>query len=340
MEVTDALDQPDAPLDIVCLLLALVVKPVSCSFDSGPFSVADHNGHIFSVSVNAGVAKLASGSPIARPSVGYDEEVSTSDAACDRSLAAIAGQLKQRAEEVNDIAITGLALRFGLLRNRPPVLLGCAGSTFVPSSRLEPFVSAIQMITLFYALEASVVPITAECITRGRFCLAGSQTIERSRIVSLHIKKIVETLKFPDASAVYLKRRIMALLPAVMMQSVPVCGVCFKFYNLGASQKQSVTPSNGTRDSASLVSRQIISRATIVRPKTTMVVRQSIPPSLSRVPIVRAKPPVYRVGDVTPSGLRVTSDRSTVDLELARLVYRDPPFKRPSPVFLSPVKSQ
>jgi hypothetical protein len=340
MEVRDPVAEQDAPLDIVCILLAVIVRPVSCSFDSGPFSVADHNGHIFSVSVNDGVAKLTSGSPIARPAIDYDEEVSTSDGACDPTLTVVADQLKQRVEEVNDITISQFVLRFGLSRDKPPVLLGCPGSTFLPSSGLEPYIGAIQMISLFYALEASVAPVTAECITRGRFCLAVSRTLERTKIVGLHIRKIVETLKFPDAAIVYLKRRIMALLPAVMMQSVPVCGACFKFYNFNASQQHSVTPSNGTRDSASLVSRQIISRETVGRPKTMMVVRQSMLNSVSRVPVVRGKLPIYRVGQVTPSGLRITCDRSTLDLELARMVYRKPPFKRPSAVFLKPLESQ
>jgi hypothetical protein len=85
-----------------------------------------------------------------------------------------------------------------------------------------------------------------------------------------------------------------------------------------------------------LISKQIITKATLKRPKTTILMKESVPESLSHLPVVRGRLPEYRVGQFTASGLRITSDRSTIQLELAKMVYRKPPFIRPSAVFFRP----
>jgi hypothetical protein len=327
-----------ACLDIVCVLLSTVVKPVSSSFDSGPFPVADHHGHVFSVSVASGAGSLASGSPVDRPKPEFELEVSTGEEGFDDSLQQLSDVLKQRTEEVNDITISQFVLKFGLNRGKPPVLLSCAGSTFSPSTRLERFVGSIHMITLVYSLEASVMPITAECITRGRYCLAGSQSLERSKIVTFHIRKLVETLGLPDSALHYIKRRIMNMCPSLMMGNVPVCASCFKYYNTEDSQKRPSTESDKTRQSASLAAQRYIRKRPMQRPATSTFAGAN-PPSLSKVPVVRGHLPDYRVGLITPSGLRITQDRSTVQYEVAKRVYRNPPFIRPSPVFVGPLAS-
>jgi hypothetical protein len=324
---------PDGPLslDIVCVLLSTVVKPVSVLFDSGPFPVADHNGHIFSVSAANGAGSLASGSPVDHPSPEFDSEVSTGDDDFDDSLQQLSDVLKQRTEEVNDISISEFVLRFGRREGKPPVLLGCDGSTFTPSTRLKPFVGSIHIITLFYSLEASVTPIAAECITRGKSCLAGSQLLERSKIVTFHIRKLGEKLNFPDSAVHYIKRRIMNLCPSLMMGNVPVCASCFKYYNIDDSQKRLSTESNKTRESASLGTNHSVRKRQ--RSASATFVGAS-PPSLNKVPVVRGHLPDYRVGLITPSGLRITQDRSTAQCELAKRVYQNLPFVRQSPVFM------
>jgi hypothetical protein len=227
-------------------------------------------------------------------------------------------------------------LRFGLLEGKPPVLLDCDGSFFQPSERLAPYVGCVQMISLFYALEASVVPITGECITRAKFCLAGSQSLSRSKIAGVHVKTMIEALNFPDAAFHYVKRRIMLLCPTLMMANAPVCGACFKYYTMDPDQHTADTESNRSRESPSLISKQLINRQTVTRPKTSSAIRRSVPISLGHVPVVRGTLPVYRIGEITPSGLRVTQDRSTLQLESAKRVYKNPPFQRPSAVFMRP----
>jgi hypothetical protein len=326
----------DCPLDIVCILLSTVINPLSIPFTSGPFPVVDHNNHVYSVSVSSGNSLLSSGSPVDPPTIEYDSEITTADPDCDPSLINLTDLLKQHTEQVIDITITHFVLHFGLLKDQPPILLNCDTSAFQPSDSLRPLVSSIQIISLFLALEASVVPITAECITRGRFCLAGSQSLSRSKIVSVNVRTMVQALNFPEPSFFYIKRQIMTLCPTLMMANAPVCSACFKYYTADPNEHFGDTETNRTRESASLISRQLINRGTIIRPKTTTFLRRSQPISLSHLPIIRGKQADYRIGDITRSGLRITQDRSTIQLELARLVYHQAPFHRPSAVFMRP----
>lgn len=125
-------------LDIVCIVLSTIVKSISHSFDSGRFSVADRNHHVYSVSVIDGTATLSSSSPVVRPALDYDSKRSTAYSDCDSSLVDIADSLKRCAEEANEISIQLFVLRFGVLHDRPPVLLACDGSASTPSSRVVP----------------------------------------------------------------------------------------------------------------------------------------------------------------------------------------------------------
>lgn len=217
-------DSSVLPLDITHILLTTVIRPVENPFRTMPFPIADHQRHIYSVTVEKGMGTLSSGSPVARLSPEFTRQVSTSDEDCPDFLKELANNLKSKTEEVNDISIQNFVLQFGLIENQKdntnnndennaennaennnnnnsentesdPYLLGCDGSTFTPSAQLEPYVSFMTIFTLFYAVEMSVNPIPSQCITRGRFCSAGTQSIERSKIISYHISCIAQAAK-------------------------------------------------------------------------------------------------------------------------------------------------
>lgn len=107
------------------------------------------------------------------------------------------------------------------------------------------------MISLVYALGALVDRV-------------GSQTRERSKMVSVHVRSFADALTFSETFMIYGKRQI-------MVGNVPVCEACFRDYNGEAAKQPSNTPTNQTKESPSLVSRQLITKAIGVRPKTTIV---------------------------------------------------------------------
>jgi hypothetical protein len=327
-------DDGPIPLDIVTILLSTIVRPVSVNFRSGPFPVADHQGHVLAVSVVQGKGVLISGSPIDPPPSAFDSEISTSDASCESHLQDLAALLKEATESVNDVTISNFTLQFGLRSGELPMLLGCEGSELTPSADLQPYVSSLQIISLFYAAETYVIPIPSECITRGRYCLTGSQTLERSKIVSIHIKRIVDTLGFDEEAFHYLKHRMTHLNPTLMMAHVPVCAECFKYYNMDHPGKRCGTATERTRLSATLGLPH--SPEKVHRPKSALLVRRVDPNTTSSLPIIRARMPDYRIGSITPSGLRVATQMSTDQLEWAARMYRKPPFVRAPPPLPDP----
>jgi hypothetical protein len=133
-------------LDIVCVLLSLVVKPIPLIFNSNAFPVADYQGLIYSISVENGGATLTSGSPVPRDDPDFLQRFSTTDEWCPETLIEIADLLKVVTEKVNDISITTFSLQFGIPQGGSPTLLSCEGSHFTPSSYLEPIVASIQNI--------------------------------------------------------------------------------------------------------------------------------------------------------------------------------------------------
>jgi hypothetical protein len=277
---------------------------------------------------------LTSGAPVDDPRPEFDSEVSTADDSCDSSLKDIATSLRESTELVCDIAIPKLTLLFGIKADEPPTLLGCDGSEFSASMDLQPYVSSLQIISLLYAAETSVATIPSECITRGRYCLTGSQTMERSKIVSLHIKRIVEMLGFDDEAFRYMRRRMTSLNPSLMMAHVPVCADCFRYYNQDHPGKRCATATERTRLNAAMTLRNSVEK--VNRPKTNLRTRKVDPLATASLPIIRARAPEYRIGDITPSGLKVVSQRSTIQLELATRMYKRPPFVRPPPPLPDP----
>ncbi|OHT03107.1 hypothetical protein TRFO_06746 [Tritrichomonas foetus] len=333
-------------LDIIYILLATVIRPIDKPFQSQPFSVADHQRHVYSVCVQNGKGILSSGAPIARPPPDFPNQVSTSDDDCPDELKEIAEALKPITEEVNDIEIKEFVLQFSSKEGECPTLIGCAGSLFAPSPQLEPFMTndlAIPIFTLFYAAEMSVSPIQSQCITRGKYCSGGTQSVERSKIISYHISCIAHTLKEKNLNQ-YLKSRINSLCPVIMMSNVSVCAQCFKFYSVEASQSRKPAGAGRECGTATLSDHN---RSLIVRkenrPTTTFANRNNgnndpksrTMPVRSTLPIIRPPQPPYQIGNYTSSGLRVASDRSTVALELARQTYKGVPF-----IFVPPPKPE
>jgi hypothetical protein len=72
------------------------------------------------------------------------------------------------------------------------------------------------------------------------------------------------------------------------------------------------------------------------RPPSRLIMKKIDPLATTSLPVVRSRAPEYRIGDITPSGLKVTSQRSTIQLELATRMYRRPPFIRPPPPLPDP----
>ena len=365
-------DSSAFPLDIIHILLTTVVRPVEKPFRSVPFPIADHQRHIYSVTVDRGIGSLSSGSPVTRSTPEFARQVSTNEEDCPGFLKEIADSLKAKTEEVNDITIQNFVLQFGINESENnednqndqnesnPYLLGCDGSDFIPSSQLEPYVSYMTIFTLFYAVEMSVNPIPSQCITRGKFCSAGTQSIERSKVVSYHISCIAQAIKSSenktsnktksnnnntnddnndnnkngnknskDSVAKYLKSRINTLCPIIMMANVSVCKSCFKFYSIDASQPKKVTAQANKECGTATLSDH--NRSLIVRkeqrPTTTIAAKRSGSSknqngdSKNNLPMVRAPPPPYMIGNLTKSGLRVASNNSTQALERARRTY-------------------
>jgi hypothetical protein len=313
MELPDSVETFD--LDIVCVLLSLVVKPIPLIFNSNVFPVADYQGLIYSISVENGGATLTSGSPISHEHRDFLQHFSTSDEWCPARLVEIADLLKAVTEKVNDISITTFSLQFGIPQGGCPTLLSCEGSHFLPSSHLEPLISSIQNLSLFYAIEVSLVPIPSQCITRSPFCTPGLQNLERSKIVCFHIRTLMEALNFPANSFNYLKRRMLHNAPALMMGFAPVCQACFKYYNGLQSAGDRLHGSAILQSNAGDWGSELLGSA-----------RRSLGGR-----VIRPRLTEYRIGAITQSGLRVTSERSRISLELAKITYKTKPFAHPPP---------
>jgi hypothetical protein len=119
-----------------------------------------------------------------------------------------------------------------------------------------------------------------------------------------------------------------------MMAHVPVCAECFIYYNQEHPGKRCATATERTRLNATMTLRNSVEKT--ARPKSMLRVRKVDPQSTTTVPIVRARAPAYRIGDITPSGLKVVSQRSTIQLEQATRMYRRPPFVRAPPPLPDP----
>lgn len=304
------------PLDIGCILLATVIKPVSTPFKSGPFSVADYQGHIFSVSVKDGKGFIVSGAPGPKVPTDFSKQINSTT---DNQISKLSNELKHIIEEVNDVKIESYQLQWGIKEGSPPTLLGCNGTEVTAPPLLIEFQYLIPVFSLFYAAESSAQIIQSQCITKGKNCCGGSQTIERSKVISIKIKKLCEYLDLAedDQYTNYLKKRFSTLLPMMMMANVPVCPACFKYYSFKANvDKNSKTQktNNGAQNRERL------------RPKT------AVPERRSSLPPIKPEKPFGEIGDMTASGLRYTQEFATKAVQFAHLVYRNPPFNRPYPL--------
>jgi hypothetical protein len=251
--------------------------------------------------------------------------VTTDDHACQQEILDLTDLLKSQTEQVNDISIAQFSLQFDEIEGEPITLVGCAGSRYTPSRHLAPMATSIHHLMLFCAAEASIVPVPTQCITRGSHCLAGVQTIERSKIVTLHLRQLIGALSLPADAMKYMKRRLMRLSPGLLMGHVPVCAACFKYYTADSSQQDErrETSTDRIRRNPNL---QIAKLANWAPAKQIGAARTS-----PRLPIVRPNAHEFRMGELTPSGLRVTFDGSTESFHRAKRVYCGPPFTRPAP---------
>jgi hypothetical protein len=119
----------------------------------------------------------------------------------------------------------------------------------------------------------------------------------------------------------YLKRRLTNLNPALMMARVPVCPTCLKHYSQEHSGKQRPNPAKNS----------------VVRINQPMVlIKKVVLQTTSSVPVIRARAPAYQIGDITPSGLRVVAQGSSISLGVAARLYHRPPFLRPLPPLRDP----
>ena len=310
-------DQEDKSLDIVCILLSLAAKSLDIDFDSGPFSVANYQGHVFSVSVNKGKGTVQSGSASSLTKIEYSTEL-TSPGSDNETIEKYHEALKSHVEEVLDIKITDLSLSWGIQNNKI-YLLSIQNSEFQCNCQIPQISQQLPMIALFYAQELAVNVISGECITRGQGCCGFSQTIVYSKVVHYHIFQVVSSLGL-DASQSqsalnYLKRRMNFLSPALMMVFVPVCSNCFKLFTTEVKFKQSrpTTSLTKTRSSYS------------TRPHTASSNRGRAPP------IVRPQEPA-KIGSVTPSGLIITSDIALRSFNVAKQMYKSVPFPARCPI--------
>jgi hypothetical protein len=312
-------------LDIVCILLSVVVKPVPQPFNSGPFPVVDHQGRIYSVAALDGRASLTAGGPVPRPTKDPLRRVTTDDEDCPQEVRDLADLLRTQTEQVSDISITQFRLQFDEIEGELIALVGCAGSQDTPSRHLAPVASSIHHLTLFCVAEVLIVPVPTQCVTRGPDCMAGLRTMERSKIVAPHIRQLIDALSLPAGTMAYTKRRLMRLSPGLLMGHVPVCAACFKYYTAGSAQQDQwqETATDRIRRNPNL---QIAKSANWSPAKQTGTARTS--PGL---PMVRPNAHEFRRGELTPSGLRVTFDGSAVSYHGAKRVYLAPQFTKPTP---------
>lgn len=334
MSTNDA-EPAENSLDLINILLSTVIRPTTAPFNSTSYGVTDHQRHVYSIIVENGSGKLSSGSPVNQNSPTFKKQISTNEDGCPDKLKQIQEELKAKTEEVNDITINEFILQFGLIDDDSvPYILGCEGSTFTPSEKLEPFAPYLTIFTLFYVVESSVTPIQSQCITRGKSCSGGTQTIQRSKIIGCHISAIAQSIKGNNdtktALSQYLKKRINTLSPVIMIANVPVCSSCFKFYSTEANQNKKLSNASGRELGAATLDDQ--NRTLIVRKdkrsssslstNTASSDSKQDAKTRSSVPMVRPDPPPYQLGDITKSGLRVASNNSTVALELAKYTYK------------------
>lgn len=318
------MDAREHPLEFVWILLSTVIKPVYENFMAGPCAVADHLGHVMSVSVSNGRGHIARGAPVHKP----DPEFIDSSSADELSVQGIADSLKERLEEVLDISITNLCLQFRFTRDHSPFLVGCDGSTFVASAPVSSFIEHLTYIALFYSVESDLQVLPSQCVTRGRCCVSGcNHTLQRSKIVSYRIRQFIEKSGLDTTVFNHMKRKLTTLRPQMMMANVPVCGVCFKCYTasespMGKGGGAQQRPQTGTHR-----------RTSQARPWSSLEARTN------PLPLMRPSLVPFRKGEVTPSGLIVVTERSTENLMLAKTIYEKPPFMRPPPL-ASPKRRQ
>ncbi|OHS93341.1 hypothetical protein TRFO_40378 [Tritrichomonas foetus] len=305
------------PLDLVSLLLPVVVHPIEIPFNSLQHSVIDHHGHIFSVSVKEGVGIINSGSPVQCSPIKYDRKITTpcsdsndesnNDSNHDDSynlLNALTKEIKKNAESVNDFKIDKIVFHWGLKKGHSPFLLDCDGSTFCPRS--EFIKSNFQAIHLFIAQESNVQVIANQCITRGKCCLGGTQSIQRNYIVASKLNQLIDFLEISEHEAVfrYLKKHISKILPSVMLTNVPVCANCFNFY----------------------MRMERISKNMNFRAKS-----QNVTPRLRKSANVKLPSPLYEVNMRTQSGLNYMTNHMARNTDKAKKLYRMMPISRPKP---------
>jgi hypothetical protein len=144
----------------------------------------------------------------------------------------------------------------------------------------------------------------------------------------------VDTLELDEEAFRYMKRRMTNLDPTLMMAHVPVCADCFKYYNQDHPGKRCATATERIRLNPAMSLKNSVEK--VARPKSGLRMRKVDPLATALLPIIRARAPAYRIGDITPSGLRVTSQRSTIQLEIATRMYKRPPFVRPPPPLPDP----
>lgn len=309
------------PLDTGIALLSLVLKPTTLVFNSGPFPICDYQGHIYNISVIEGTAKLVAGSPGPKIPVKYDEQITSTD---DKRISGLAEELKSKIEEAFDIELTTFQMQWGLKNCSHPTLLGCNGTEFVTSGQLSEYIDLLPVVMVFYASEAAAQIIPSQCYTKGKNCFGGSQTIERSKIINIKIRKFMEAYGIADEQlSSYIKKRFSSLFPTMFMSSVPVCPTCFKYYSFKANVDQKNKNSSKTRPTTAQTQRAI-TRAQSQRPTTKQDTRSSLP-------MLSPPKPFGFTGDVTQSGLIMTQDYAAQAVQFAHKLYRNPPFNRPPP---------
>ena len=310
-------DQEAHSLDIVCILLSLISKPININFDSGPFSVSDYRGHVYSIMVNNGKGIIQSGSVSSLNDSDNSEQIN-SPGSDNETIENYHETLKTHVEGVLDINITNFNLSWTIKDNKI-CLLSTNDSQFQSHCSISQIASQMPTIALCYAQELSVNVIAGECITRGQTCCGFSQTIPLSKVVNYHIFQMVNSfgLDYSESQTAhnYIKRRLTSISPALMMLSVPVCSNCFKLFTAELKFKQSRPNTSMTKTRSSYST----------RPQTASPQRGRAPP------VARPEEPLKK-GSLTQSGLIITSDIALRSFNIAKQMYKNVPFPPRRPI--------
>lgn len=238
-------------LALLNLLISIFIKePKNIIFRSYGDSIQDSNGDLYSIYADNGISYINKGIKCNRKKEIYQKIITLSNENnfdYDKSsntermntiidtLIEYSKSLKTITEEINDIQITNLSLKWGIKNeiDQSPCLIDCEHSTFFFTEESKPFSDIHSDILLFLAIEISKVPHLGVCFIGNDNCLGGNMFLPREKIISSKLLKFLNRAdNVDDKSSLikYITKQLHQFCPSVLIGSVPVCRRCFNHY--------------------------------------------------------------------------------------------------------------